>query len=327
MLLLDTVLFPAAVLGEPAGAATEHAKANAVANGSANHERSRTIDLQHTACRVRLASSPCIAFLPPIRPGPLDQSAPAHYLVSAHSLKQDSLMARPISIRDEDILAAARQVFLERGIRGTSAEVAERAGVSEGSIFKRFPSKDKLFQAAMRVDMDATITFTRQMAERAGESDVRAGLLELGANILQMFRLLLPMMMMRWSNPDEHVEELRQDESPPLQLLAALMDYFGAAVAARRIRAIDVEILSRAFLGALQNYAFFEVLMRVRKENPTPAVTFLRRLVDGLWVGFSPNGERPLKPEGTARGLHKKAPGKHKKAPGKLRGTSALSTR
>ncbi|MBK6513564.1 MAG: TetR family transcriptional regulator [Polyangiaceae bacterium] len=40
-------------------------------------------------------------------------------------------MARPTVIRNEAILEAARDVFLERGILGTSAEVAQRAGVSE----------------------------------------------------------------------------------------------------------------------------------------------------------------------------------------------------
>ena len=38
-------------------------------------------------------------------------------------------MARPVSIKDETIIAAARQVFLERGIQATTAEVAQRAGV------------------------------------------------------------------------------------------------------------------------------------------------------------------------------------------------------
>lgn len=197
-------------------------------------------------------------------------------------------MARPVSIRDEDILAAARQVFLERGIRATSAEVAERARVSEGSIFKRFASKEQLFHAAMRVDMDATIEFTSRMLDRVGEGSVQDHLVLLGGNILQSFRLILPMMMMRWSNPEEHVCDLRPEGSPPLRLLGALMAYLSAEVATGRIGAIDVEILARSFLGALQNYAFFEVLMRARQEKPTPADTFLTRLVDGLWRGCAP---------------------------------------
>jgi len=47
-------------------------------------------------------------------------------------------MPRPAKIKDEEILAAAREVFLEKGIRATTAEVAKRAGIAEGSIFNRF---------------------------------------------------------------------------------------------------------------------------------------------------------------------------------------------
>ena len=61
-------------------------------------------------------------------------------------------MARPTVIRNEAILQAARDVFLERGILATSAEVAQRAGVSEGSLFKRFKTKADLFRAAMGLD-------------------------------------------------------------------------------------------------------------------------------------------------------------------------------
>ena len=50
-------------------------------------------------------------------------------------------MARPTVIRDEQILDAARIVFLERGVLATTAEVAQRAQVSEGSLFKRFKTK------------------------------------------------------------------------------------------------------------------------------------------------------------------------------------------
>src|SRR5215470_10839817 len=60
-----------------------------------------------------------------------------------------SLMVRPARITDSQILVAARDVFLEKGISATTAEVARRAGIAEGSIFKRFPTKEHLFCAAM----------------------------------------------------------------------------------------------------------------------------------------------------------------------------------
>jgi AcrR family transcriptional regulator len=50
--------------------------------------------------------------------------------------------------RREDILNAARQVFAERGFRGTTiADIAEAAGIALGTIYLYFKSKDDVFAA------------------------------------------------------------------------------------------------------------------------------------------------------------------------------------
>jgi len=54
-------------------------------------------------------------------------------------------MPRPVSIQDEVILNAARELFLERGLDVATSEIAARAGVSQGTIFKRFRTKQALF--------------------------------------------------------------------------------------------------------------------------------------------------------------------------------------
>src|SRR5215510_866081 len=85
---------------------------------------------------------------------------------------------RPPVISRERLLEIAREVFLEHGIRATTAEVATRAGVAEGTIFLRFKSKVDLFRAAMQFDPDQAIAFVESLAARAGAPDLRATLLE-----------------------------------------------------------------------------------------------------------------------------------------------------
>ena len=64
-------------------------------------------------------------------------------------------MARPPSISNQQILDAARAVFLAHGLaKASTVDIARRAGVSEGSIFNRFPTKDDLFRAAMDDDLN-----------------------------------------------------------------------------------------------------------------------------------------------------------------------------
>ena len=50
-------------------------------------------------------------------------------------------MSRPVHIQHRQILEAARKVFLRRGYSVSTRLVARAAGVSEGSLFKRFKDK------------------------------------------------------------------------------------------------------------------------------------------------------------------------------------------
>ena len=53
--------------------------------------------------------------------------------------------------RPGELLAAALQLFVEKGFAATRAEeVARRAGVSKGTLFLYFSSKEELFKAVVR---------------------------------------------------------------------------------------------------------------------------------------------------------------------------------
>src|SRR5258708_13282447 len=56
----------------------------------------------------------------------------------------------PQAERREQIILAARQVFLESGFTVASTrEIAERAGITEAFLFRRFTSKEEMYQAAV----------------------------------------------------------------------------------------------------------------------------------------------------------------------------------
>ncbi len=60
--------------------------------------------------------------------------------------------------RPGELLAAALDLFVEKGFAATRAEeVAQRAGVSKGTLFLYFPSKDELFKAVVREHISGTI--------------------------------------------------------------------------------------------------------------------------------------------------------------------------
>ena len=194
-------------------------------------------------------------------------------------------MARPPTIKDAQILQAAREVFLEKGITATTAEVARRAGVAEGSLFNRFKTKHDLFRAAMQDQMEEP-PWLDLLDRRVGLGDVRETLFDVGQEIVQFYRRLMPLMMMSWSNPKAGLPELQHDA--PLRVLHRVTSFFAAEMQAGRLRRHDPEILARGFLGGLSNYVFFQILLSAQKEMSMPVDVFLRGLLDLLWTGVAP---------------------------------------
>jgi AcrR family transcriptional regulator len=75
----------------------------------------------------------------------------------------------------ELLLAAAAEEFAERGVDASVADIATRAGVGKGTVFRHFPTKDDLI-AAIVLDR---ITALTAVGERLSESaDAGAALLE-----------------------------------------------------------------------------------------------------------------------------------------------------
>src|SRR6186713_1398186 len=103
--------------------------------------------------------------------------APSHKN-TAKSLEEKGKVpnrGRPPVIDSARLLAVAREVFLERGIRATTLEVAERAGVSEGVLFHRFKSKEGLFSAAMNFDHEAAPRMLLDALGEVEDLEVREG--------------------------------------------------------------------------------------------------------------------------------------------------------
>jgi AcrR family transcriptional regulator len=60
------------------------------------------------------------------------------------------------------IVAAAAEVFAERGLDASTAEIADRAGVGEATVYRRFPSKEDLITAIIATKMDEAVEIGRQ---------------------------------------------------------------------------------------------------------------------------------------------------------------------
>ena len=184
-------------------------------------------------------------------------------------------MARPPSITDEEVLAAARAVFLSKGISATVDEVAARCGVGEATIFRRFPTKQALFLAAMEMGETEWGRFLMDRAASAarGESpDTRAMLHTLARDMLDAGRKMMPLIMMKLSNPN--MIDRGRASTRALGFIRILTDFFEVQVREGRISIEDPRIAARIWLGAIRHMVMFE------EADDLPTEVFVEGLVD-----------------------------------------------
>jgi AcrR family transcriptional regulator len=183
-------------------------------------------------------------------------------------------MSRPPSITDDEILAAARAVFLDKGIMATVEEVAARCGVGQATVFRRFPTKQALFLAAM--DSAPEPEWVQTIHERTKGDDIRIVLGGLAKDMLAFGRKMVPLIMMKMSNPAV------SDRGPPparmLRTIHGLTEFFKIEVRTGRIAVRDPRVAARIWMGALQHYVMFEFF--TKSADTVPAEDFIDGLVE-----------------------------------------------
>ena len=196
---------------------------------------------------------------------------------------------RPPSIDSERLLAVARDVFLERGIRATTLEVAERAGVSEGVLFHRFKSKEGLFSAAMDFDREqAPRRVLEAIDELRGQDglDVREAIVRLATTLVEEGRVALPILMMSWSNPQPCALPISDKKRAKFrEIIKALGGYFESQMERGRLRQMDAEVLARTLLGAVHHFVLGRILLEDGDSSIMPEGMFVRGLADLILNG------------------------------------------
>jgi len=88
---------------------------------------------------------------------------------AARAPRSDALRNR------QRLLSAAAEAFAEQGTEVTIAEIAQRAGVGKGTVFRHFPTKDDLIAAIMDELIGGLVANGRKLIDAA---DPAAALLE-----------------------------------------------------------------------------------------------------------------------------------------------------
>ena len=212
-------------------------------------------------------------------------------------------MARPVVIEDGLILMTAREVFLEKGPRATTTDIAARAGISQGILFKRFKTKQALFKASMNLQGDEESPLPLDLQTKIGVDSVQENLRDLGNALVNKFFGLVPTMMMDWSIGREEAfakdglpsstdkEGSRCSERAPdraVRRIHMISSYLKEEEKLGRIRSVNTEIIAQTFVGALWHYAFLQVMMGEVHKQPLTQEQYVNGVVDTLWCGIAP---------------------------------------
>ena len=197
-------------------------------------------------------------------------------------------MGRPKLIQDDELLAVAREVFVEKGIVASTREIARRAGISEAVIYQRHPTKEDLFFAAM---VPPALDVETLLAARANDPGVLEHLQEIALGMLEYFRELMPILLTLMTHPSFDFEKFvqRQPDSPLNRMRMGLMEYLEAQRELGNVAAENVGPAALTLLAALHSLALFE---RLGVHGGAFNEAIVRAMVRSLWTGLAPMSER-----------------------------------
>lgn len=210
---------------------------------------------------------------------------------------------RPRLFDSSALLAAAREVFLRRGLHATTEEVAERAGVSEGLLYHRFGNKERLFRQAMELPAGSHPECLVSLGVESAE-DVREILQRTALGLIEWGMMEMPLLMMSWSNRDSPSIQSRLEAAndPPLQQHRAVRDYLtrmrsrGALVPDT-----DADAMAFAFLGGVRGYVFLRVVYGARRGRRTQTPEAFAEALARLMVPARPVEKPTGRPRRSAR--------------------------
>lgn len=159
------------------------------------------------------------------------------------------LMARPQKYDDEKLLNAAAEVFLEEGPAARTASIAKRAGVSEGILFKRFKTKEALFEAAMTTGTESN-QWREDLLASVGKNTPHDNLKKAILSLFDKLQKLAPKLMILEGRGHQHLLP-PGPKAPPLEDAAAIAEYLKKEIKIKRLRIQKPELHAHEIVGAV----------------------------------------------------------------------------
>ena len=192
--------------------------------------------------------------------------------------------------RRQRILTAALDLFAQQGFHRTSTrQIAQSAGVAEGSIFNYFPTKRDLLVAVMAQIVDDYLGEDLVAPPKAGTLDLLRqtfrSRLELGWRHAERIRFLLGELLLN--------QEMRQSyfDAVVLRLTDRLQSMLEQRIAEGYVRPCNVQVVAGALVGAVLTFLLVAVLDEDRRLLRHTLDEISDELAHLFLYGLRPEGE------------------------------------
>lgn len=200
-------------------------------------------------------------------------------------------MVRPRQIEDEELLAVACTCFIEHGPSCPTSLIAQEAGVSQATLFKRFGTKQQLLRQALRPKPSPALL--ARLAAGPDDAPIPDQLRGLVGELVGMFERLLPCVMTLWAAGENPTTMLKGGgPPPPVQARRSLAAWFAQAESEGRVRPGDPDARALVLIGAAKELTFQKNMFPEAGPHPSPEA-YADALVETLWAGCAPAPEAP----------------------------------
>lgn len=193
---------------------------------------------------------------------------------------------RPKVLSDSALLDVARRMFLEQGPGISTSSIASELGVSQGTIFKRFSTKEELMIRALMPA--APPSWVDALAAGPDERPVPEQLLAILQNVEEFFIRSMPAFsVLKAANIDPTALFKKfPGEPPPVRAHNALVAFLEQLHAQGRIRAPHPRATASAFLGAV--HGPYQMRYCLGNLAPDCGENYAEHMVQAFWAGIRP---------------------------------------
>ena len=204
---------------------------------------------------------------------------------------------RRAEARPDEVLDAALELFLEKGFAAAKVEdVARRAGLSKGSVYLYFPSKDALLEGIVKRAI-APVADEAMVPLAQFEGDPRIAITMIMRRLSEVMRdpkrMAIPGLIMREASQFPQIAQMYRREVLD-RVIPALIGLLQRGIDTGYLRKVDPELTVRSIIGPIGAHLVIAGVFGIVPADGLAIDRLIENHLSILFDGLSAKpGERP----------------------------------